>query len=80
MEFLSALSAKAPYLGRDGPPGRPWIHAVAFFRSANEGEPTQSVNGQGQAPAPDTANPRSLALFQISFYGFLQECLVRMQD
>lgn len=30
------------------------------------------------SPAP--ADPRSLALFQIGFYGFLQECLVRMQD
>ena len=25
---------------------------------------------------PDSSDPRSLALFQISFYGFLQECLV----
>lgn len=29
---------------------------------------------------PNASDPRSLALFQISFYGFLQECLVRMQD
>jgi len=30
--------------------------------------------------APDPADPRAMALFQLGFYGFLQECLVRMQD
>lgn len=57
-----------------------WLGALNQARLAIAGE-----GGFGEADlaaevAPDPNDPRTQALFQISFYGFLQECLIRMQE
>jgi len=57
-----------------------WLNALNQARLALAGEHRVEEKDLAGEPLPDPSNPRSLALFQISFFGFLQECLVRMQD
>ncbi|MEI8311428.1 MAG: DUF2017 family protein [Verrucomicrobiota bacterium] len=57
-----------------------WLSALNQARLAIAEENHFGENDLGEEISPDTSDPRSIALFQISFYGFLQECLVKMQD
>ena len=57
-----------------------WLSTLNQARLAIAEENHFGENDMAEEIAPDTANPRALSLFQISFYGFLQECLVKMQD
>ena len=58
----------------------PWLSTLNQARLAIAEENHFGEKEMAEEISPDTANPRSLALFQISFYGFLQECLVKMQE
>lgn len=57
-----------------------WLNALNQARLAIAEENRFGENDLSEDIVPDSSDPRSLALFQISFYGFLQECLVKMQD
>jgi hypothetical protein len=57
-----------------------WLSALNQARLAIAAENHFGEADLSQEIEPDTSDPRSIALFQISFYGFLQECLVKMQD
>ncbi len=57
-----------------------WLNALNQARLALAEEHRVEEKDLAREPRPDPSDPRSLALFQISFFGFLQECLVRMQD
>jgi len=57
-----------------------WLSALNQARLAIAEENHFGEKDLGEEISPDTSDPRSIALFQISFYGFLQECLVKMQD
>lgn len=57
-----------------------WLNALNQARLALAEEHRVEEKDLAREPHPDPSDPRSLALFQISFFGFLQECLVRMQD
>ncbi|MEI6493865.1 MAG: DUF2017 family protein [Verrucomicrobiota bacterium] len=57
-----------------------WLSALNQARLAIAEENHFDEKDLSEEITPDTANPRSISLFQISFYGFLQECLVRMQE
>ena len=57
-----------------------WLNALNQSRLAIAEENGFGEKDLSEEIVPDASNPRSLALFQISFYGFLQECLVKMQD
>ena len=56
-----------------------WLSVLNQARLAIAEENHFGENDMSEEISQDTANPPSLALFQISFYGFLQECLVKMQ-
>jgi len=64
----------------------PPAHMDAWLNTLNQARlAIAAENSFGEADlagevVPDVSNPRSLALFQISFYGFLQECLVKLQS
>jgi len=58
----------------------PWLSTLNQARLAIAEENHFGEKDLAEEISPDTSAPRSLALFQISFYGFLQECLVKMQD
>ncbi len=58
----------------------PWLSTLNQARLAIAEENHFGEKDMSEEFSPDTSDPRSLALFQISFYGFLQECLVRMQE
>lgn len=57
-----------------------WLNALNQARIAIAEENHFGEKDLSEEIVPDSADPRSLALFQVSFYGFLQECLVKMQD
>ncbi|MFA7344029.1 MAG: DUF2017 family protein [Terrimicrobiaceae bacterium] len=57
-----------------------WLSTLNQARLAIAEENHFGEKDLAEEISPDTADPRSLSLFQISFYGFLQECLVKMQD
>jgi hypothetical protein len=57
-----------------------WLNTLNQARLAIAEENRFDEKDLATEIVPDTSDPRSLALFQISFYGFLQECLVQMQD
>ena len=57
-----------------------WLNALNQARLAIAGENHFGERDLAKEIVPDSTDPRSLALFQISFYGFLQECLVKMQE
>ena len=57
-----------------------WLSALNQARLAIAEENHFGEKDLSEDIVPDSSDPRSLALFQISFYGFLQECLVKMQD
>ncbi|MCK9588476.1 MAG: DUF2017 family protein [Terrimicrobiaceae bacterium] len=57
-----------------------WLSALNQARLAIAEENRFGEKDMAEEIVPDTSNPRPLALFQISFYGFLQECLVKLQD
>lgn len=64
----------------------PGNHLDAWLGALNQARLAIAEEGQfgekdiSEEVKPDLEDPRSLALFQLGFYGFLQECLVRMQD
>ena len=57
-----------------------WLSTLNQARFAIAEENHFGEKDLAEEIVPDSSDPRSLALFQISFYGFLQECLVKMQD
>jgi hypothetical protein len=57
-----------------------WLNTLNQSRLAIAEENGFGEKDLSEEIVPDASNPRTLALFQISFYGFLQECLVKMQD
>ncbi|MFZ4780307.1 MAG: DUF2017 family protein [Terrimicrobiaceae bacterium] len=57
-----------------------WLSALNQARLAIAGENQFEEKDMAEDLAPDPSDTRSLALFEISFFGFLQECLVKMQD
>lgn len=57
-----------------------WLNALNQARLAIAEENHFEEKDLSGDVSPDPEDPRTFALFQISFYGFLQECLVRMQD
>jgi len=57
-----------------------WLSALNQARLAIAEENHFGEKDMSEEISPDTSDPRSIALFQISFYGFLQECLVKMQE
>jgi len=57
-----------------------WMSALNQARLAIAEENGFGEQEMAEEVSPDASDPRSLSLFQISFYGFLQECLVKMQD
>ena len=57
-----------------------WLNTLNQSRLAIAEENNFGEKDLSEEIVPDASNPRSLALFQISFYGFLQECLVKMQE
>ncbi len=57
-----------------------WLNALNQARLAIAAENHFEEKDMAEDLAPDPSDARSLALFEISFYGFLQECLVKMQD
>lgn len=64
----------------------PKNHSDAWMGALNQARlAIAEEGGFGEADlavdvAPDQGDPRAMALFQVGFYGFLQECLIRMQD
>jgi len=58
----------------------PWLSTLNQARLAIAEENHFGEKDLSEEIVPDSSDPRPLALFQISFYGFLQECLVKMQD
>ena len=57
-----------------------WLSTLNQARFAIAEENHFGENDLAEEIVSDSSDPRSIALFQISFYGFLQECLVQMQD
>ena len=57
-----------------------WLSTLNQVRLAIAEENHFGENDLAEEIVSDSSDPRSIALFQISFYGFLQECLVKMQD
>lgn len=57
-----------------------WLNALNQARLAIAEENHFEEKDLSGDVSPDPEDPRTFALFQISFYGFLQECLVRLQD
>ena len=57
-----------------------WLNTLNQARLAIAEENGFGERDLSEEIVPDPSNPRLIALFQITFYGFLQECLVRMQD
>jgi len=57
-----------------------WLGALNQARLAIAEEGGFEENDIAEDVSPDPEDPRAMALFQLGFYGFLQECLVRMQD
>jgi len=60
--------------------GDAWISALNQARLAiaeESGFDEKDMVAEGE---PDPEDPRSMTLFQLGFYGFLLECLVRMQE
>jgi hypothetical protein len=57
-----------------------WLGALNQARLAIAEESGFGEEDMAAEVGPDPDDPRAMALFQVSFYGFLQECLVRMQD
>ena len=57
-----------------------WLSALNQARLAIAEENHFGEKDMAEEITPDPSDPRSIALFQISFYGFLQECLVKMQE
>jgi len=60
--------------------GDAWMSALNQARLAIAEESGFREKDMAAEVAPDPDDPRAMALFQLGFYGFLQECLVRMQD
>lgn len=60
--------------------GDAWLSALNQARLAIAEESGFDEKDMAAEVAPAPEDPRALALFQVGFYGFLQECLVRMQD
>jgi hypothetical protein len=60
--------------------GDAWLSALNQARLAIAEESGFGEKDLASDVEPNPEDPRSMALFQMSFYGFLQECLVRMQD
>ena len=73
-ELEGGFSMKIPKNHMDA-----WLSALNQARLAIAEENHFGEKDLAEEAAPDSSNSRSLALFQISFYGFLQECLVKMQ-
>ncbi len=57
-----------------------WLGALNQARLAIAEEGSFKEKDIAEEVSPDPEDPRAMALFQLGFYGFLQECLVRMQD
>lgn len=57
-----------------------WLNTLNQARFAIAEENRFQERDLAEEVAPNPSDPRSIALFQISFYGFLQECLVKMQE
>ncbi|MBE2204759.1 MAG: DUF2017 family protein [Chthoniobacterales bacterium] len=57
-----------------------WLNVLNQARLAIAEENHFGEKDLSEDIVPDAADPRSMLLFQISFYGFLQECLVKMQE
>ncbi|MEI6279415.1 MAG: DUF2017 family protein [Verrucomicrobiae bacterium] len=62
------------------PHGDAWLGALNQARLAIAEESGFDEKDMAAEVVPDPEDPRAMTLFQIGFYGFLQECLVRMQD
>ena len=54
-----------------------WLSALNQARLAIAERFGFDENDMSAEPRPDPADPRAMALFRVSFYGFLQECIVR---
>ncbi len=57
-----------------------WLSALNQARLAIAEECGFGEEDMAAEVQPDPGDERSMALFEISFLGFLQECLVRMQE
>jgi hypothetical protein len=57
-----------------------WLNALNQARLSIAEEHHFGDADLSREVTPDPSDPRSLALFQINFYGFLQECLMRMLE
>lgn len=55
-----------------------WLSALNQARLAITEESGFGEKDMAAEAAPNPEDPREMALFQVGFYGFLQECLVRM--
>ena len=75
VENLGMFSMKIPANHMDA-----WLNALNQARLAIAEEHQFQDGDLSEEVMPDPSDPRSLLLFQVNFYGFLQECLVRMQD
>ncbi|MEI6034157.1 MAG: DUF2017 family protein [Verrucomicrobiae bacterium] len=61
------------------PHGDAWLSALNQARLAMVEEAGFGEKDMAAEVPDDLRTPRDAALFQLGFYGFLQECLVRMQ-
>jgi hypothetical protein len=57
-----------------------WLNALNQARLAIAEESGFGEEDMASEVEPDPGDGRSMSLFEISFLGFLQECLVRMQE
>ncbi len=57
-----------------------WLNALNQDRLSVAAENHFSEADLTEDVSPDVSDPRSLLLFRISFFGFLQECLVRSME
>ncbi len=57
-----------------------WLNALNQARLAIVEESGFGEEDMASEVEPDLEDERAMALFEISFFGFLQECLVRMQE
>lgn len=57
-----------------------WLSALNQARLAIAEESGFGEEDMASEVQPDPGDARSMALFEISFFGFLQECLIRIQE
>jgi len=79
---LRAASEEQGTFSLEIPPNHlePWMNALNQARLAMAEENHFQEKDLSEEVLPDPSNPRAFLLFQINFYGFLLECLVRMLE